>query len=380
MADLRIAGLTKSFGAEPILRGLDLFAPAGALLAVLGASGSGKTTLLRLLGGFERADSGAIEIDGQPVAGPRVHIAPEKRRVGYVTQEGSLFPHLSVAANVVFGLARAQRRDRFKAEALLESVGLPASYANRAPHELSGGEQQRVALARALAPAPRLVLLDEPFSALDASLRIETRQAVASALAAAGATALLVTHDQSEALSMGQQVAVLRDGVLAQIAAPQILYRQPVDADLAQFVGEAVLLPGEAAGGVATCALGQLSLALPTPDGAVELMVRPEQIRFASETGSGAARALVLAVTYFGQDASVLVSLQGGAAQVTARVAGHNAPQPGAEISLAVEGVVMAYPGIPPRVATNEAIASAKATSRSNPEGAFARYVKEEQS
>ena len=138
-----------------------------------------------------------------------------------MTQEGSLFPHLTVAANVVFGLPRRERRDRFKAEALLESVGLPASYASRGPHELSGGEQQRVALARALAPQPKLVLLDEPFSALDASLRIETRQAVAAILQAAGATALLVTHDQSEALSMGREVAVLRDGVLAQVAPPE---------------------------------------------------------------------------------------------------------------------------------------------------------------
>ena len=379
MADLRIAGLTKSFGAAPILRGVDLVAPSGALLAVLGASGSGKTTLLRLLGGFERADSGVIEIDGEPVAGPRIHIAPEKRRVGYVAQEGSLFPHISVAANVVFGLARAQRHDRFKAETLLESVGLPASYTSRAPHELSGGEQQRVALARALAPGPRLVLLDEPFSALDASLRIETRQAVASALAAVGTTALLVTHDQSEALSMGLQVAVLRDGVLAQVAAPQILYRQPVDADLAQFVGEAVLLPGVAVGGVATCALGRLPLALPTPDGAVELMVRPEQIRFESEADVGAARAQVLAVTYFGQDASVLISLEGGALQVTARVAGHNAPLPGAEIRLSVEGVVMAYPRIQPRAESGEPIAPAAARSRSKPDRTFTRYVKEEQ-
>ena len=138
---------------------------------------------------------------------------------------------MSVAANVVFGLPRSQRRDRLKAEAMLESVGLPASYAGRGPHELSGGEQQRVALARALAPRPKLIFLDEPFSALDAALRIETREAVAAILKAAGATALLVTHDQSEALSMGRQVAVLRDGVLAQVAAPEKLYRQPADAD-----------------------------------------------------------------------------------------------------------------------------------------------------
>src|SRR5271166_2460402 len=350
MADVRIAGLTKSFRGAPVLRGVDLVVPSGALFAILGASGSGKTTLLRLLSGFERADSGAIEIDGRQV-GPGVHVPPEKRQVGYVSQEGSLFPHLSVAANVVFGLARSQRRDRLKAEALLESVGLPASYANRAPHELSGGEQQRVALARALAPKPKLVLLDEPFSALDAALRIETREAVAAILKAAGATALLVTHDQSEALSMGRQVAVLRDGVLAQVAAPEILYRQPADADLAQFVGEAVLLPGLAQGGFAACALAQL-----VPDGPVEVMVRPEQIRLESRTNAGSAKAQVLAVTYYGHDASIILSLDAGAQRVTTRAAGHMAPQHGAQVSLSVEGGVMAYPRIPPSVHAESSI------------------------
>ena len=141
-------------------------------------------------------------------------------------------------------------------EALLASVDLPASYASRAPHQLSGGEQQRVALARALAPAPKLVLLDEPFSSLDAALRVETRRAVSAALAASGATALLVTHDQSEALAMGVKVAVLRGGVLAQVATPEILYRQPVDVAMARFVGEAVILPGTVKEGLAVCALG----------------------------------------------------------------------------------------------------------------------------
>jgi iron(III) transport system ATP-binding protein len=350
MSDVRIAGLTKSFGGTPVLRGLDLFVPSGALFAILGASGSGKTTLLRLLSGFERSDSGAIEIDGRQVSGPGVHVPPERRQVGYVTQEGSLFPHLSVAANVVFGLARSQRRDRLKAEALLESVGLPSSYARRGPHELSGGEQQRVALARALAPAPKLVLLDEPFSALDAALRIETRQAVAAILGAAGATALLVTHDQSEALSMGRQVAVLREGALAQVAAPEKLYRQPADATLAQFVGEAVLLPGLVAGGKATCALGRLQLALPALDGPVEVMVRPEQIRIEPRPNAGAARAQVQAVTYYGHDASIAVSLEVGGALVTTRVAGHMTPQQGAQVWLSVEGGVMAYPRSPPPI------------------------------
>jgi len=375
MADVRISGLAKSFGGTPVLRRVDLTAPSGALVAILGASGSGKTTLLRLLSGFEAADSGVIEIDGRIVSGPGVHAPPEKRQIGYVAQEGSLFPHLSVADNVLFGLARRQRRERFRAEALLESVGLAASYAGRGPHELSGGEQQRVALARALARAPKLVLLDEPFSALDAALRVETRTAVADALASAGATALLVTHDQSEALSMGRQVAVLRDGALVQVASPQDLYRRPIDAELAQFVGEAVLLPGVVSRGFATCALGRLPLVLPLPDGPAEVMVRPEQIRVAAQPVAGAAEAKVLAVTYYGHDASAALSLGGGAGEITTRVPGHMAPPPGADVWLTVEGVVMAYSHASPAVATAKASAPARTQDASGPNGLSVRAI-----
>ncbi len=377
MADVRIAALSKSFRGTPVLREVDLVVPSGALFAILGASGSGKTTLLRLLSGFERADSGAIEIDGRQVSGPGVHIPPERRQVGYVSQEGSLFPHLSVADNVVFGLPRTQRRDRRKAEALLESVGLTASYARRAPHELSGGEQQRVALARALAPAPKLVLLDEPFSALDAALRLETRQAVAAVLAAAGATALLVTHDQSEALSMGERVAVLRDGAMAQVAAPENLYRQPADMALAQFVGEAVLLPGVVAGGKATCALGRLQLALPVPDGPVDMMVRPEQIRLERRTSPGATKAQVQAVTYYGHDASITLSLDVGGVRVATRVAGQMTPQQGAQVWLSVEGGVMAYPRSPPRVRIEGAVTLESAEPQTGAQDAFVRTIEE---
>ena len=249
MAALQVQGVRKAFDRQPVLQGVDLAVGAGRLVAILGRSGSGKTTLLRLICGFERVDAGEIAIDGQRVSTPALRLPPEQRRIGYVAQEGALFPHLTVAANVLFGLPRAARRERHRAEALLEMVGLPAAYAARWPHELSGGEQQRVALARALAPAPRLVLLDEPFSSLDAALRVETREAVAAALRQAGATALLVTHDQAEALSLGQEVAVLRAGRVVQMATPEVLYRQPADAELARFVGEAVLLPGVADGG-----------------------------------------------------------------------------------------------------------------------------------
>jgi len=344
VARLFVNRLSKAYAGTQVLRGVDLEVAPGSLVAVLGASGSGKTTLLRLLSGFERADSGVIEIDGKVMSGPGVHVPPEKRRIGYVAQEGALFPHLSVADNVAFGLPRSERRDRAKVEALLANVGLPASYASRAPHQLSGGEQQRVALARALAPSPKLVLMDEPFSSLDAALRVETRQAVSAALAASGATALLVTHDQSEALAMGAEVAVLRGGVFAQMAAPEILYREPVDIAMARFVGEAVILPGTVKGGAAICALGRLPVTHAAADGPASVMLRPEQIRFLSKTTADAPRAKVTGVTFYGHDASVLLELEACAERVVSLVPGYRAPKPGEDVRLSVEGAVMAYP------------------------------------
>jgi iron(III) transport system ATP-binding protein len=223
MADLSIHRLDKSFNGVGLLHDISLSVASGTLIAILGASGSGKTTLLRLIAGFERPDSGEIRIGGELIASATLFKRPEQRGIGYVAQEGALFPHLSVADNITFGLKRAERRAGHRVAELLELVGLPASYSKRGPQDLSGGEQQRVALARALAPGPKLILLDEPFSALDAGLRAETREAVATAIAAAGATAILVTHDQDEALSMGKKVGVLQNGRLAQISAPEAL-------------------------------------------------------------------------------------------------------------------------------------------------------------
>ena len=345
MTALDIVGVSKSFGDVAVLTGLDLEVAPGSLVAILGASGGGKTTLLRLICGFDRADAGSIAIAGRPVSGPGLHTRPEHRRIGYVAQDGALFPHLSVAQNILFGLDRAGRRDCARAEALLELVGLPTHYATRPPQALSGGEQQRVALARALAPRPGLVLLDEPFSALDAALRAGTRRAVADALSRAGATALLVTHDQSEALSMGDQVGVLRHGRLVQIAAPAELYRNPVDAELARFVGEAVLLPGHAEGGVVACALGRLALA---PGGigagAVQVMVRPEQIVLAAPRADGR-DARVISVAYYGHDASLGLILPMLQAPLVARVNGAQALslREGDLVRLAVAGPVVAF-------------------------------------
>ncbi|MBB5372226.1 ABC transporter ATP-binding protein [Acidocella aromatica] len=344
MSELNISGLDKNFAAIPVLRGINFSVAAGELVAILGASGSGKTTLLRLIAGFLRPDSGTIRLDGHLLADGRQSLPPERRGIGYVAQEGALFPHLSVAENIVFGLPRAQRRAKARVAELLELVGLPEHYANRAPQQLSGGEQQRVALARALAPHPRMLLLDEPFSALDAGLRAETRAAVASALCAANATAILVTHDQPEALAMGSRVGVMQRGVLAQLSVPMELYRRPATPELAAFVGEAVFLPGQALGGSAHTALGVFPLAAPAALGAVRVMLRPEQIRLSTAPMPEAARADVADITYYGPDAMVALRLEAAEAAVSARICGHAVPERGGKVWVTVEGPVMTYP------------------------------------
>ena len=225
---LRCTGIAKRFGDTVVVDDLDLMAHTGEIVALLGPSGCGKTTTLRLIAGFEAQDSGTIEIGGRLVAGPSPGRGepPERRRVGMVFQDYALFPHLSVGKNVAFGLTRDQERNG-QVEAALETVGLP-DFAGRMPHELSGGQQQRVALARALAPGPDVILLDEPFSNLDAALRASVRAEVRQILSRAKATALLVTHDQEEALSLADRVAVMWDGHVVQSATPETLYHRPV--------------------------------------------------------------------------------------------------------------------------------------------------------
>jgi iron(III) transport system ATP-binding protein len=349
MTSLTVRGVTRSFGPTQVLAGVDLHVPERTVTAVLGPSGCGKTTLLRLVAGFDDPDSGTILFGDETVYGAGRSRPPQRRRVGYVPQEGALFPHLSVAANVAFGLSRRDRTAGRVAE-LLELVGLEPALADRQPHQLSGGQQQRVALARALAPRPAIVLLDEPFSSLDAALRDSTRRAVGAALAAAGATAVLVTHDQAEALSLADQVAVMRDGRLVQLDSPEQVYRSPSDAGVARFVGEAVLLPGQVRDGRVACALGSLPVRANgsgSPDGPARILLRPEQILLGAAGSDGEADAGVEArvrdVSYFGHDAAVRLELTGGP-EVLARVAGHLVPAPGATVRLTVAGEVLAYP------------------------------------
>ncbi|UUU37069.1 ABC transporter ATP-binding protein [Streptomyces sp. CA-210063] len=354
MTELRVEGLAKSYGPHtpPVLDGLDLTVPGGALAAVLGPSGCGKTTLLRVIAGFLRADAGSVTVGGRPLTGPGVHLPPERRRIGIVPQEGALFPHLSVARNVAFGLTGLDRTARRRrTQEMLDLVGL-AGYGDRMPHELSGGQQQRIALARALAPRPALVLLDEPFNALDSALRAGVRADVRTALRLSGATAVLVTHDQQEALSTADLVAVVRDGRVAQCDTPQQVYRRPADPWVAGFVGDAVLLPATAHHGTtADTALGIIPLVtdagakaeadadadVGAGAGSGTVLLRPEQLEL-TEPASSAAGGTVTDVRFYGHDAMVTVAVDGLDDPVDIRAAGPLSVRPGERTGIRVHG------------------------------------------
>ena len=348
MAELRCENVAKSYGSRPVLADVDLVVPEATLTAILGASGSGKTTLLRLIIGFIEPDRGTISLGGTVVADAgRSHVPADKRAIGYVAQEGALFPHLTVAENVAFGLPRSERKNAARIGETLDLVALDRDYATRRPHELSGGEQRRVALARALAPRPRVVLLDEPFSGLDAALRAETREAVLSALVSEGTTAVLVTHDQAEALSMGREVAVLREGRLVQTATPTALYRAPVDLEVARFVGEAVVVPGQAGAGRVDCVLGGLPIHGSEIAGPVEVMIRPEQIRITRDgvQAEVGVPATVVGLSYFGPDVIIHLELDDEPrTAVLARTFDYETPLQGELVRLSIAGRVAVYP------------------------------------
>jgi iron(III) transport system ATP-binding protein len=325
----------KRFGRTRAVDGASLQVQDGQLVALLGPSGSGKTTLLRVLAGFEAPDGGRVEIGGRHVAGEGAWVEPEHRRVGMVFQDGALFPHLTVEGNVAFGASGPAR-----AAECLELVGL-ADRARDFPHELSGGERQRIALARALAADPSVVLLDEPFASLDAGLRDSLRLQVREILKAAGTSALLVTHDQAEALSLAETVAVMRDGRVEQVGTPEEVYERPTSLWLAEFLGEADVLPGTARAGVVECELGRFGAPAQLA-GSVDVVLRPESVAI----GLGAApathaEAVVVARWFYGHDQLVDLELASGL-RLRSRRLGFPAWHPGDRVRVWIDGPVSA--------------------------------------
>jgi iron(III) transport system ATP-binding protein len=345
---LSLTEVSVSFGGTGVLRDVSLEVPHGTRIALVGASGSGKTTLLRAIAGFARPDAGTIALDGRRLAGPDGSVPAHRRRIGYVAQDGALFPHLSVARNIAFGLRRRERTAE-RVRELLALTSLDPAFADRMPHQLSGGQQQRVALARALAQRPRVILLDEPFSALDTGLRAATRAAVVDVLERSGVTAVLVTHDQEEALTFGHQVGVLVGGRLVQSGAPAEVFDAPVDAHVATFLGDAVILTARRSGPQRVeCALGQLDVRHDAGAGAarVRAMLRPAQLH--AEPADAAGAVAVVDVRRAGAFAQL--HLRAGAGELSADLLLRVPPQHAARFVLggtatvSVDGGAVLYP------------------------------------
>ncbi|KIK89269.1 ABC transporter ATP-binding protein [Pseudomonas sp. W15Feb9B] len=349
MNALELHNLSKTFGAQKALDDVSLNVPTGSRTVIVGPSGSGKTTLLRMIAGFEFPDSGSLTLNGQTLV-DRSHAVPAyQRQIGYVPQDGALFPHMTVAANIGFGLALTGAARTQRILELMDSVALDANMAHRWPHELSGGQQQRVSLARALAQQPRLMLLDEPFSALDTGLRSAMRKMVARLLEDAGVTTILVTHDQSEALSFADQLAVMRSGRLVQSGHPMDLYRYPEDEQTAHFLGEAVVLPAQIEAGWAHCDLGPVAVNSNGFSGAAQIMLRPEQLQIAEvASDSYGCHARVTDRDFAGNTCTLTVELSSSATQdparsILVRSTGMHAPPAGSAVQLSVLGAAHVF-------------------------------------
>ncbi len=334
---IRCQSLTKAFNGTVAVAETDLEVAEGRLLALLGPSGCGKTTVLRMIAGFETPDRGTVEIGGRRVEGEGTHVPPERRKVGMVFQEYALFPHLDVEGNTGFGVPPGPEKAA-RVREVLDLVGLEG-VRHRMPHELSGGQQQRVALARALAPRPEVILLDEPFSNLDAALRQRVRAEVRHILHQAGVSAVFVTHDQEEALSLADEVAVMIEGRVLQTGTPERLYRRPGSHRVATFLGEANFLPGRASGDQVECRLGPLPLLEPA-EGEVEVMFRPEDLVMTADPDGPAE---IVDRIYYGHDQTLVLRL--GDLTLKSRLVGCcRGFREGQRVRLHVEMPVMAYP------------------------------------
>ena len=337
---LEIKDVSMNFGATQVLSGITLGLDSKQLLAVLGSSGAGKSTLMRLIAGFDAVASGSIVLDGVILSDSTTTVAPEKRSIGIVPQDSALFPHLNVRQNIGFGLSGlAKDAKEQRVSELLQLIRME-EFAGRMPEELSGGQVQRVALARALAPKPKLILLDEPFSALDAELRQQLREEVRQVLRAEGATAVMVTHDQEEALSLADRVAVLREGRIIQVGSPSEIYNSPADVGIATFLGESVLVDGKVAGGKILTDLGSLSALNNVVEGASGVVAIRSENFYLQPNPSGDSE--VVGRVFFGHDA--LVEVQTPKLRIRARSNGPFAPEVGMKVTVWVRGAVNFYP------------------------------------
>ena len=357
-AALTALDVSKTFGDTVAVRNASFEVQHGEIVALLGPSGCGKTTTLRILAGFEHPDDGLVRINGATVVGPNVWRPPERRQVGIVPQDFALFPHLSVAENIAFGLSNGHRawwtrplrrlrrpEPSSRVSEMLELVDL-RGFADRYPHELSGGEAQRVALARALAPQPAAVLLDEPFSNLDQNLRASLRLAMRRILKAANTAAVFVTHDREEALSLADRVAVMRDGRIEQIGAPGDIYYRPRTRFIGAFVGDANILPARRVRGGAMTELGHVLVVDPPAieDGdACDVLLRPEQLALKSGDDSDPSSARVVSSEYYGHDQVVRVRLASGA-EVEARLRSEVVWRPDDPVTVVVLDDAVAFP------------------------------------
>jgi iron(III) transport system ATP-binding protein len=328
-AAIDVSHVSKRFPPLEVLVDVSLRVEAGQILALLGPSGCGKTTLLRVIAGLERPEAGAVTIAGRLMTGPTTFVPPERRRVGMVFQDWALFPHLSVAGNVGYGLPRGPDRQA-RVERALAMVGLDG-LGDRNPMTLSGGQQQRVALARAIAPEPTVILLDEPFSNLDTALRVQVRGEVRRLLGELGVTTVFVTHDQEEAFLLGDQVAVMYDGRIVQQAVPADLYLRPAEPWVARFVGDANLVDAEGEGLTATTAVGHVRLAA-AHEGPAQVLLRPETLRL--EPGDSAT---VEVLEFYGHDSVYGVRLDGGDL-IRVRTGSMPVFRPGDRVRVATDG------------------------------------------
>ena len=323
------------FGAVRALDGVSLDVAGGEILCLVGPSGSGKSTLLRVIAGIERGHAGRVRLAGEDVAGPDVFVEPERRRVGMVFQDYALFPHLTVAANVAFGLPRRRGADAARSvAALLDRVGL-ARYASSYPHMLSGGERQRVALARALAPAPRVLLMDEPFSSLDARLRGRVRRETRALLGDTGTTTIIVTHDPAEAVALGDRVALMRDGRLEQCATPGELYARPATAFAARFFSDINEFTGTCRQGCIETPAGVFGAPALADGAPARVCIRPEHVRVAAGPTPMAGR--VVSSEFRGEIDHVIVELGDGRGTVCMSVFGRAGLSAGDDVFLEID-------------------------------------------